>query len=140
MQAGLMGVAFESYVIDNDILGAVLRSLGPVPVDDDTLSPALIGAVAGGEVHFLGQPQTLARMQSDFLYPQIADRRSAAEWEAGGAHDIPRASTGKGAGDPRRPPPGAYSGRSRCRPAAAVRHPAAATLTRRRAGGGRDGD
>jgi len=88
MQAGLMGVAFESYVIDNDMLGAVLRSLGPIEVSDDTLSLAGIGAVARGEGHFLGRPETLARMGSDFLYPEVADRRSPAEWEADGARDM----------------------------------------------------
>lgn len=88
MQAGLMGVAFESYVIDNDMLGAVLRSLGPVVVDDETLSPAEIGAVACSAGHFLGQAQTLERMQSDFLYPDVSDRRTPTEWEASGGLDM----------------------------------------------------
>ncbi len=88
MQAGLMGVALEGYVIDNDMLGAVMRSLSPIAVDPETLSPPKIGAVARGDGHFLGQAQTLARMESDFLYPEIADRRSPGEWEAAGAPDI----------------------------------------------------
>ncbi|MDH3666982.1 MAG: trimethylamine methyltransferase family protein [Paracoccaceae bacterium] len=95
MQAGLMGVAFEGYVIDNDMLGAVLRSLSPIAVDPETLSPAEIGAVARGEGHFLGQAQTLARMESDFLYPEIADRRSPDEWEAAGAPDIRASARGR---------------------------------------------
>ncbi|UCH40307.1 MAG: trimethylamine methyltransferase family protein, partial [Gammaproteobacteria bacterium] len=41
-----------------------------------------------GEGHFLGRPETLERMQSDFVYPQIADRRSLEEWEAAGAREI----------------------------------------------------
>ena len=41
-----------------------------------------------GEGHFLGRQETLARMQSDFVYPQIADRRTIAEWEASGAREI----------------------------------------------------
>ena len=39
MQAGLMGCSFESYVIDNEMLGAVLRALAPVEVSEATLSP-----------------------------------------------------------------------------------------------------
>ncbi|MBM3525952.1 MAG: trimethylamine methyltransferase [Alphaproteobacteria bacterium] len=90
MQASLMGCSFESYVVDNDMLGAILRTLAPIEVGDATLSAAEIGEVVRGEGHFLGQPQTLARMQTDFLYPRIADRRSPAEWEAAGAEDIRR--------------------------------------------------
>jgi len=44
--------------------------------------------VVHGEGHFLGQPETLQRMQSDFVYPQIGDRRSIEDWQADGARDI----------------------------------------------------
>ena len=41
-----------------------------------------------GDGHFLGQPATLARMSSDFVYPQVADRRSPAEWAEAGSNDV----------------------------------------------------
>lgn len=88
MQANLMAVAFEGYVIDNDMLGAVLRTLAPFDVNDETLMIAAIDAVARGEGHFLGRAETYERMRSDFLYPDIADRRSPEDWEAAGAPDI----------------------------------------------------
>jgi trimethylamine--corrinoid protein Co-methyltransferase len=88
MQAGLMAVAPESYVVDNDMLGAILRSVHPIEVSDETLALDAIDAVANGAGHFLGEPETLARMQRDFLYPDIADRTSYEEWEAAGAPDI----------------------------------------------------
>jgi trimethylamine--corrinoid protein Co-methyltransferase len=88
MQASLMGCAFESYVIDNDMLGGILRSLGAVEVSDTTLSAATIGEVVRGEGHYLGQAETLARMETDFLYPRIADRRTPDAWQADGARDI----------------------------------------------------
>ncbi len=88
MQASLMGCALESYVIDNDMLGAVLQSLAPIEVSEETLALQSIDEVAHGEGHFLGRPETLARMQSDFVYPEIADRRSIEEWEADGGQDI----------------------------------------------------
>ena len=88
MQAGLMGCSLESYIIDNEMLGAILRSLIPVEVSNATLSTKEIGDVARGEGHFLGQIDTLARMQTDFLYPQIADRRTYGEWEAAGSLEI----------------------------------------------------
>ena len=87
MQAGLLGVAFESYVIDNDMLGSILRSIGPIEISKATLSTEMIADVVGGEGHFLGHPETYKRMQSDFLYPKLADRRSPQEWEDGGAID-----------------------------------------------------
>jgi len=88
MQASLMGCALESYVIDNDMLGSILQSLLPVEVNDETLALRAIDEVAHGEGHFLGRAETLERMQSDFVYPQIADRRSIEDWQADGAHGI----------------------------------------------------
>ena len=88
MLASLTGCALESYVIDNDMLGGILRSLHPPEVNDDTLSVKAIADVVAGEGHFLGHAETLRRMESDFLYPKIADRRAFAEWQADGSRDI----------------------------------------------------
>ena len=88
MQAGLMGVAFEGYVIDNDMLGSILRSLNPIELTETTLATDMISQIVRGEGHFLGHPETYKRMQTDFLYPKIADRRSPKEWEEDGAKDI----------------------------------------------------
>jgi len=44
--------------------------------------------VVHGDGHFLGQPETLQRMQTDFVYPEIGDRRPIDEWEADGSKDI----------------------------------------------------
>lgn len=88
MQAGLMGCSLDAYVIDNDMLGAILRSLAPVAIGAEALDAGAIAEVARGEGHFLGRPETLARMERDFLYPRIGDRRSPEAWEADGAPDI----------------------------------------------------
>ena len=88
MQASLMGCSLESYVIDNDMIGCVLRSLAGVTVDEMTLALSAIDEVVRGEGHFLGQTETFNRMQTDFLYPAIADRRTIEQWEADGAKDI----------------------------------------------------
>ena len=88
MQASLMGVAMESYVIDNDMLGAILRSISPIEVNATTLATQMIDDVVRGEGHFLGHPETYQRMQSDFLYPALADRRPPQDWEADGAKEI----------------------------------------------------
>ncbi len=88
MQAMLMVCALESYVIDNDMLGGIMRSISAIEVNDSTLAMSAINEVVHGEGHFLGQAETLNRMQSDFFYPEIADRRSVEEWNNDGARDI----------------------------------------------------
>ena len=93
MQASLLGFCLESVVMDNDIIGASLRTVRGIEVNDDTLSIEVIKNVCTeGPGHFLGHDQTLARMQSDYLYPEIGDRRSPKEWiEAGSKDSLDRA-------------------------------------------------
>ena len=86
-QASLMATALESYVIDNDMLGSILSAHTAIEVSEATLDPAAIHAAATGAGHFLGEAETLARMNSDFLYPQIGDRRTIGEWQDDGAAD-----------------------------------------------------
>jgi len=88
MQAGLMACSLESYVVDNDMLGAILRSLEPVEVNQQTLSTEEVAAVVVGEGHFLGRDETFKRMQTDFLYPDIADRTDHEVWAENGSKDI----------------------------------------------------
>ena len=86
-QASLMATALESYVIDNDMLGSILSAHTAIEVSEVTLDPAAIHAAVTGAGHFLGEAETLARMNSDFLYPQIGDRRTIGEWQDDGAAD-----------------------------------------------------
>ena len=41
-----------------------------------------------GPGHFLSHRQTLELMESEYLYPKIADRASIEDWEQGGSLDI----------------------------------------------------
>ncbi|MAG98606.1 MAG: trimethylamine methyltransferase family protein [Alphaproteobacteria bacterium] len=86
MQASLMGACLESFVIDNDMLGNVMRTVRGIEVNDESISLEAIREVClGGEGHFLGHHQTLGLMESEYLYPRIGDRQSIKEWrEAGG--------------------------------------------------------
>ena len=88
MQASLLGCSLEGYVIDNDMLGAILRTLRGIEVSEETLAVEAIREVVEGPGHFLGHAQTLAGMTRDYLYPAIADRASPADWEEAGAQDI----------------------------------------------------
>jgi trimethylamine--corrinoid protein Co-methyltransferase len=88
MQASLMGCSFEALVIDNDMLGAVQRTIRGIEVNDETLSYDLIAQTVSGAGHFLGSDQTLAIMESEYLYPDVADRRAPGDWEESGSQDI----------------------------------------------------
>ena len=88
MLSGLMACSNEAYVVDNDMLGVILRTLSPIEMSETALNLNAIKSVVAGEGHFLGDPETYKRMQTDFLYPEISDRRSHEEWEADGRPDI----------------------------------------------------
>ncbi|MBT6512149.1 MAG: methyltransferase, partial [Rhodospirillaceae bacterium] len=88
MQASLLGLTMEGYIIDNDMLGAILRTVRGIEVTDENLSVETIREVVLGEGHYLGHPQTLANMTRDYLYPEIADRLSPSDWEERGSLDI----------------------------------------------------
>jgi trimethylamine---corrinoid protein Co-methyltransferase len=88
MMGSLMGCSLEAMVLDNDLIGAVQRSLRGIEVTEETLSYELIAATATGAGHYLGADQTLALMRSEFLYPRVGDRSSVAEWEYRGSPEI----------------------------------------------------
>ena len=85
MLASLLACSYEALVIDNDLLGAVNRTVRGIEVTPDTLSIETIKSVIFGAGHFLGQDQTLSMMQSEYIYPAVGDRVSPADWFDAGA-------------------------------------------------------
>jgi trimethylamine--corrinoid protein Co-methyltransferase len=88
MLGSLMGCAFESLVIDNDLIGMVLRTVRGIEVNDETLSVEAIKQVALDPGHYLGHPQTLELMESEYLYPEVGDRTPPGAWEQQGSKDM----------------------------------------------------
>jgi trimethylamine--corrinoid protein Co-methyltransferase len=88
MLGSLMALSLESMVIDNDMLGAVLRTVRGIEVNDETLSYHVMEQVVHGEGHFLRAEQTLGLMRTEYEYPELADRSTPGEWEAEGSPDI----------------------------------------------------
>ncbi len=86
--ASMLGSSLESFVIDNDMLGGVLRSIHGVEVNRETIAADAIHDVVLGEGHYLGHAQTLERMKSDYVYPQVADRQTPDAWQADGSQDM----------------------------------------------------
>jgi trimethylamine--corrinoid protein Co-methyltransferase len=84
----MLTVAYEQYVIDDDINGAVMRMVRGIEVTDETLSLDVIAQVCQGDGHFLGTQQSLELMNSEYYYPHTGDRQRRADWEADGGLDM----------------------------------------------------
>jgi trimethylamine--corrinoid protein Co-methyltransferase len=89
MHASLLGFCHESLILGDDLIGQALRCVRGIEVDEDSLSLEVIRATClGGPGHFLGADQTLKRMQSDYVYPALADRTSPKQWDENGRPDL----------------------------------------------------
>ena len=76
-------------MIDNDSIGAALRTVRGIEVSDETLSIAVIRDLClDGPGHFLGHARTLKLMQSEYLYPEVGDRGSPKDWLERGADSV----------------------------------------------------
>ncbi|GAA6162408.1 trimethylamine methyltransferase family protein [Pelagimonas sp. KU-00592-HH] len=81
MHASLLGFCHESLILGDDMLGHAQRVLRGIEVDDTTLALDQMREVClGGPGHYLGTSETLARMESDYVYPALGDRTSPKEW------------------------------------------------------------
>jgi trimethylamine--corrinoid protein Co-methyltransferase len=81
MLASLLGFTMEGLIIDNDIIGAVQRTIKGINVSDESLSLDTIRNVClNGPGHYLGSDQTLQLMQKEYIYPTVGDRTSPNEW------------------------------------------------------------
>jgi trimethylamine--corrinoid protein Co-methyltransferase len=89
MHASLLGFCHESLILGDDIIGQALRCLKGIEVTDDTLAiEAMREVCMGGPGHYLGVGETLARMETDYVYPFHGDRTSPKEWEEVGKPDL----------------------------------------------------
>jgi trimethylamine--corrinoid protein Co-methyltransferase len=82
MHASLLGFCLESLIIDNDMLGQVMRCVRGIEVNDQTIGIDVMKDVCiGGPGHYLGHDQTIGLMQTEYVYPALGDRSSPKEWE-----------------------------------------------------------
>ena len=79
-------VAYEQYVIDNEIIGMVMRALRGIEVSEETLALEVIDKVGPGG-NFLAEPHTVAHMRSEFFFPKLSDRSNREKWLAEGGKD-----------------------------------------------------
>jgi trimethylamine--corrinoid protein Co-methyltransferase len=88
MLESMLAVAYEQYVIDDDLGAQIMRLVRGLEVNDDTLSLDVIHEAALGDGHYLGAAQTLELMHSEYVYPHTADRANRANWVDAGANDM----------------------------------------------------
>lgn len=89
MHASLLGFCHESLILGDDLIGHAMRCVRGIEVTDETLALDQIRDVClNGPGHYLGTSQTLARMQSDYVYPALGDRTSPKEWAELGKPDL----------------------------------------------------
>ena len=94
MHASLLGFCLESLIIDNDMLGQAMRCVRGVEVNANTLSVDVMRDVCiDGPGHYLGHDATIKVMQTEYVYPELADRSSPKEWEENNKPDLLQMAT-----------------------------------------------
>ena len=89
MHASLLGFCHESLILGDDLIGQAMRCVRGIEVSEETLALDQIREVClGGPGHYLGTAQTLARMETDFVYPTLGNRMSPKEWDENDKPDL----------------------------------------------------
>jgi trimethylamine--corrinoid protein Co-methyltransferase len=89
--AGLMEFAltmsYEKLIIDNEILGMVMRAVKGIEVNDETLAFDVIKE-AGPGGHFVSSRHTRTHMRREHYKPTLSNREFRETWEEHGSKDI----------------------------------------------------
>jgi trimethylamine--corrinoid protein Co-methyltransferase len=89
-----MTASFDKLVIDNEIIGMVMRAVEGIKVDDTTLAfDVLKKAGPGG--HFVSSRHTRRHMRTEQFRPKLSDRDNRDRWENNGGQDTNARATEK---------------------------------------------
>ena len=86
MITNMNSVSLEQAVIDDELVGMVMRVLRDIDVTDEMLAVEAIERVGPGG-HFLMDHHTIQFMRSELFFPKVGDRRDRALWEEEGKLD-----------------------------------------------------
>jgi trimethylamine--corrinoid protein Co-methyltransferase len=81
-----MTASYDKLVIDDEIIGMVMRAVEGIRVDDDTLALAELKKVGPGG-HFVSSRHTRRYMRTEQFMPRLSDREGRDAWQAAGAKD-----------------------------------------------------
>jgi trimethylamine--corrinoid protein Co-methyltransferase len=80
-------MSYAKFLIDEETLAMIKRTMVPLEVSDDTLNLSAIEAVGiGGQ--FLTQPKTIERCWNEFFIPELMKRKNYPKWQDGGSKRI----------------------------------------------------
>ncbi|MDH3759496.1 MAG: trimethylamine methyltransferase family protein [Gammaproteobacteria bacterium] len=88
MLGSIMVASPEALVIDDDMCGAILRTVRGIEIDADALDLDAIERVVCGDGHYLGEALTLRLMKTEYVYPEVGDRQSLPDWIDAGSPPI----------------------------------------------------
>ena len=86
MVTNMNSASLEQAVIDDEVVGMVMRVLHGIEVTTPSMALDAIQRVGPGG-HYLADPHTVQFMRSEFFYPPLANRQNRAAWEAAGKRD-----------------------------------------------------
>ncbi|HSB06395.1 MAG TPA: trimethylamine methyltransferase family protein [Thermodesulfobacteriota bacterium] len=86
MLESMRAVAYEQYVIDNEIIGMALRLLRGIEIDEETLGFEAIREV-GPSGNFLSSMHTIKYMRQEYFRQTLGDRQARETWEKAGSLD-----------------------------------------------------
>ena len=81
-----LSVSLEKYVVDNEIIGMVMRAVEGIKVSEETLAFDLIKQV-GPAGHFVYSRHTRKHMRSEHYMPTLSDRQHLKDWQGAGRLD-----------------------------------------------------
>jgi trimethylamine--corrinoid protein Co-methyltransferase len=82
-----MTASYDKLVIDNEIIGMIMRAVEGITVDEETLAfDVLKKAGPGG--HFVSNRHTRKFMRTEQYQPRLSDRNNRETWEEEGAKSL----------------------------------------------------
>jgi trimethylamine--corrinoid protein Co-methyltransferase len=76
-------IAYEQYVIDDEILGMIARIQRGITVTEETLAAECIGRIGPGG-NYITDEHTVAHMFNEFFFPKLAVREQYDRWAGRG--------------------------------------------------------
>lgn len=87
MLESMLAVAYEQFVIDDEISGMCCKVLKGIEVDVEHLALEVIDSVGPGG-NFMSSPHTMAHMRKEYFQGNgVTDQRSRDKWEKDGSRD-----------------------------------------------------
>ena len=87
MLESMLAVAYEQYVIDDEIIGSCCKALKGIEVDAERLALEVIDSVGPGG-NYLMADHTMAHMRKEYYFRNgLSDRSSREKWETDGSRD-----------------------------------------------------